>query len=442
MFLDASSDVRSFVSQLVAAERAPKDAVLKNQKAYFQKRLDAYKAISSKVQSFQQALVKLKKADSFAAYKATTSSEGFAQVTTNASAAPGVYQIHVNRLATAHQVALDFGSETWALPTSGSLDLSLGGEDFSIDFSSLPAGATLVDLRGAINNAADNPGVKASLVRTGSSVRLLLTSEETGAANTIGIGTTAGAADPQFTALEAAVAGKVELSAAQDAEITLGSASPLTITSKSNKLENVIDGMTITLTKAHTDPAEQLQITIARDEEAMEAQLKTFIDEYNGLVDLLKKYTTSSADGTAALLQGDSTGRVLQQQLREQFNDLTGDLSLGMLGIKTDRYGKLSLDDDKLDKFLTANPDGLSKVFSGSGGLADKLDALLKPYVTGANAVLKTRSNSMQSGLDRVVDRQTQLDTRMEQSYNRYLSQFTRMQNLVSQMQQTSGMFG
>lgn len=442
MFLDASSDVRSFVSQLVAAERAPMDALLKSQKANFQRQLDAYNAISKKIQSFRDALLDLKKADSFTAFKTSTSADGYAQVTASAGAAAGVYSIHVNQLASAHQVSLDFSDESWVAPSSGALDIDLGGESFSIDFSGLPAGATLTDLRSAINQASDNPGVKATLVRTGSSVKLLLTSENTGAANTIGLNTTVGAADPQMTELETAVAGAVEISPAQDAEITLGTGSPITITSGSNELDDVIGGLNITLTKAHADPAGQLQITVEKDDEAVREQLDSFVKEYNGLIDTLKKYTAQGEDGSRAVLSGDSTSRLLQLRLRSEFNNLAGGLTLGALGIEADSSGKLSIDDAKLGNFIGQNPDGLTNALSGSTGLMASLDTILKPYVFGSNAALKARSNSMQSSLERISERQAQLDTRMGQIFNRYLTQFTNMQNLVTQMQQTSSMFG
>lgn len=432
---DSTTDVRSMAAQFVAVDRAGADSVLARQKSYYQNRLNAYDAIAAKIQAFQTILADLKTAGKFNNYTATTSVEGYARVTASADAAAGVYSIHVSRLASAHQLALDFSSEDWLAPATGNLELSLGADSFSVDFSSLPAGSTLATVRDAINGAGDNPGVRASLVRTGGAVKLLLTSEETGAANVIGLSTTA--TDPD---LQSAVAGMQTLSLAQDAEIQLGSSSPITITAASNRLENVIDGITIDLARAHTDPTERLDISVARDMEASREQLHGFVDSYNGLVEVLKKYTAST-DGSKPILAGDSTGRLLVQQLRSQFNNLPGGATMGMLGLDTDRYGKLSLDGDQLDSYLTENPAGLEAVFGGTDGLMSKLDALAKPYVTGNDSVLKSRSMSMQTGLDRVADRQEVLDNRMTQVYNRYLAQFTNMQNLVMQMQQTFNMF-
>lgn len=433
--LNGSTDIRSLAAQFVAVDRAGADSILARQKNYYQSRLNAYDAISAKIQSFQTTLADLQKTDSFNHYQASTSVDGHAQVTTSAEAVPGVYSIHVSRLASAHQLALDFSSEDWLAPTEGALDLSLGDESFRIDFSSLPAGSTLTQLRDAINNAGDNPGVRASLVRTGDAVKLLLTSEETGAANVIGVSTTSTSSE-----LQSALAGMQTLSQAGDAEIQLGSHSPITITSASNRLENVIDGMTIDLIKVHVDPADRLEITVARDAEASRGLLQSFVDSYNELVELLGKYTTSNG-GSKPVLAGDSTGRLLIQQLRNQFNDLPDGITMAMLGLETDRHGRLSLDGSKLDSYLADNPAGLGVVLGGSDGLMSKLDALVKPYISGSNAVLKSRSSSMQNGLDRIVDRQEALDHRMTQVYNRYLAQFTHMQNLVMQMQQTFNLF-
>ncbi|MDX9875790.1 MAG: flagellar filament capping protein FliD [Spongiibacteraceae bacterium] len=438
-FLDGTTDVRTFASQLVAAERAPADTLIRNQKSYFQNRLNAYNAIASRIESFQSKLADLKKFDQ--SFAATTSAEGYVEVSAGASAAPGVYAIHVEQLAAAHQLALDFGAAEWQAPAGGKLELTVGGQSFAVDFASLPADADLAALRDAINNAADNAGVSAALVRSGDNLKLLLTAKSTGAANAIAVTVSDGAPeDTQFTAMADIVAGATTLSAARDAVIRLGTTNPLVITAASNRLENVIDGLSLTLTRAHTDPADHLEITVVRDAEASRSRLQTLVDEYNSLVDLLGRHT-SSANGNQPALAGDSTGRLLIQQLRAQFNELGGGLALSSVGISADRYGKLQIDGSRLDKFMTGNPGGLTDVIGGNDGLASRLEALLKPYVSGSNAVLRTRAASMQNGLDRLTDRQEQLDHRMDQVYKRYLAQFTQMQNLVLQMQQTFNMF-
>ncbi|EKE73986.1 flagellar filament capping protein FliD [Gallaecimonas xiamenensis] len=434
MAISSSFDVQTLASQYVAADRSKMDAYFSSQQTYYQSRLKAYNAISSQISTFQEALGKLSGTNAFQSFGVTQGDETYAKITAGSSAVAGQYQLHVSQLASADQYTLDFASETDPVGNSGTLTLGLGSDSFDIDMSSLPAGATISDLRNAINSASDNPGVRASLVRTGGSVKLMLTSEKTGAANTLSISTNG---DPALASLDTAIAGKTQLSTAQDALVYLGDNQSLAISSESNTLDNVIDGLTIELTKAHTDPADTLSFTVGRDMDATKEDLKSFIDGYNALIDQLKKYTTAE-DGASPVLSGDATARTLQSQMRGLFNSV----NLSQLGLKTDKFGKYSLDEDKLGDFLEANPNGLNSVLGGKDGIMNKLDTMLDGYVKGNSSVLKTSVASTQANLDRLTDRMDQFDLRMEQQYNRYVAQFTQMQTIVSQMQQTSSLFG
>ncbi|WKE66541.1 flagellar filament capping protein FliD [Gallaecimonas kandeliae] len=431
--IDNSFDVRSLASQYVAADRAPMDQYFSTQQTYYQSRLKAFNAISSQISSFQDVLAKLKTSDSFEAFGVTASDDSHVSVTASTSATPGQYQFHVQQLAAADQYALDFASDTDPAPTSGILTLGVGSNSFSIDMSTLPAGATISDLRDAINNAADNSGVKATLVRTGGAVKFLLTAEQTGAANTLSISTNG---DPAMASLDSAIAAKTQLSTAQDAIVQMGANQSLTINSASNTLNNVIDGLTINLTQVHANATDTTTITVGRDTDATKKQLQDFVDGYNALIDQLKKYSTADGD-QIPVLAGDGTARMLQSQMRGLFNGL----NLGQMGLKTDQYGKFSLDDSKLDDYLAANPDGLNQVLGGTNGMMAQLNTVLDRYVKDDTSVLKASAKSAQANLDRLSDRMDQFDQRMEGLYNRYVSQFTQMQTLVSQMQQTSSLF-
>ncbi|MED5526547.1 MAG: flagellar filament capping protein FliD [Pseudomonadota bacterium] len=430
----SSFDVQSLASQYVQADRAKMDSYFSSQQTYYKNRLSAYNAISTQLTAFQDAVSKLSGSDAFKDYGVTQSDDSYASITADSNAVEGQYQLHVSQLASADQYALDFASETSTVGNSGTLTLALGSDSFSIDMSKLPAGATVADLRNAINGASDNTGIKASLVRTGTSVKLMLTSEKTGADNAMSISTDG---DPALGGLDTAIAGKSQLSKAQDAIVQLGADQSLTISSDSNTLDNVIDGLTIDLKKVQTDPSETITFSVGRDMDATKKDLNSFIDAYNTLIDTIKKYTTA-ADGQSPTLSGDSTSRMLQGQVRTLLNGA----DLSSMGIKSDRYGKLSLDEDKLGDYLEANPSGLNQVLGNKDGLMDKLDTMLDSYVNGSDSVFKTTISSTQANLDRLGDRMDAFDLQMQQQYNRYVSQFTQMQTIVSQMQQTSGLFG
>src|SRR5690606_34304889 len=169
---------------------------------------------------------------------------------------------------------------------------------------------TLADLRDAINKASDNPGVRASLVRSGESVKLLISSEKTGEANTLTVDASDG--------MENAIQSTTTVSVAQDAKIWLGGT--LELTSATNKFENVIDGLTIDITKTH-ETGDMLTFTVGQDLSATKAQLQKLVDGYNAVVN-----TVSSDSKT---LSGDSTTRMLVSQMRSEL----GQFNLYQLGL-------------------------------------------------------------------------------------------------------------
>src|SRR5690606_16221503 len=109
--------------------------------------------------------------------------------------------------------ALSF-DPTATLASDGEFSIDLAGNSFSVDLAGLPANAKLSDLAAAINNHADNDGVSATLVRSGTETFLVISSDESGAANQVNLSFTPGAA-PAGADITAALAGQKELKAAQ-----------------------------------------------------------------------------------------------------------------------------------------------------------------------------------------------------------------------------------
>ncbi len=424
--INSSTDVQSIAYQFVQADRAAQDKLFAGRKSTYEAKLKAYNSISSKVNELKTALNDLSKSKQFEAYSVTQSAEGYAKITAGANTASGQYQISIDQLATAHQVALNFSSETAPITRTGTLTLGVGtGDDaksFTLDMSTLKEGATLSDLRDAINKASDNPGVRATLVRSGDSVKLLVSSEETGSSNTL----TLSASDN--AEMTNAINSMTVVSTAQDAKIRLGGT--LELTSATNKFENVIDGLTIDITKTH-EPGEVLTFTVGQDLDATKEQLQKLVDGYNAVVN------TVSSQNDSKTLSGDSTTRMLLSQMRSEL----GQFNLYQLGLEYDRSGKLSLNSSKLEDFLQENPEGLTQVLSGETGLLKSLSKKLDSFTKGDSALLNSAKNTVQSNLDRLQDRMDRFDLRMEQLYNRYVNQFSQMQTLILQMEQTFGMF-
>ena len=426
-------DAASFASQLVSAERAGLDNQYQYQQTLAQNKITAYQSLDSKVSAFDSILTTLADSNNLNATTTSLSQDGFFTASTSDGATAASYTVEVSKLAQAHRVGLDFASETWVAPTSGNLNIDLGGTSMDLDLSTLPAGATLVELRDAINSAADNPGVQASIIRTGSNVKLVLNSEQTGAANTISM-TLSGGSGTEYTELDTAITGSSQLTAAQDAESKF---SGIDIVSSTNKIEDVVDNLTLELTQ--TNAGNPVTLTVNRDDDSISNNLQSLVNAYNDIIDEIKG-TTLSDDASYVALSGDATARTLSTQLRNAFFDLPSGTYLSDLGLEFDRYGKLSLNTSDLSDALDADPNLLDTMLLASDGLVTQLAAKIEPY-SKSSGIFDDKVSTLNDEIERINDKTEQLNLRMENTYQRYLLQFTRMNELESQMQQTSSLF-
>ncbi|MFC3913449.1 flagellar filament capping protein FliD [Pseudaeromonas sharmana] len=435
----SSIDPVTMAQTLVAAERANMDSLLKSQGTKIKNQIKGLDTLKTQLSTFQTLLKDLNSTAKLQAQKSTLSQDGFMTVSSNGKAISGQYSLFVRQLAQSHQLGVKFSSETDVLPSDGFLSLTVDGKEMKLDFSTLPANATVKDLVSQINNASNNPGVKASLVRSNGEVNLVLTSTSSGTAKAITANFTSGGSVASDT-LAGKFAAPTEITKAQDAIVEMGGSNPLLITSSSNKLENVIDGLTINLTKAQAAGEAPLQLTVEQDNTAMTDALKKFVTGYNTLVDELNKLVKSSTD-ESGLLANDSTVRSLMSQLRSGIRDLPNGMTLASLGIKTDRDGKLSLDETAFTKALTADPELLSKAFSGDDGLVKRLTAITEPF-TKRGGSISQRKDSLDASQRRLDSRLESHERRMQNAYNRYLAQYTQLNTVMTQMSQTSSLFG
>ncbi|MCL1073468.1 flagellar filament capping protein FliD [Shewanella dokdonensis] len=422
-----SLDPAYLAQQYTAIDRAAKDTLLQNQYNSYNTSLKAFQSLQSSLTDFVSHLKDFS-ADGLLASSAKVSSSNTMNVTVDGSAAPGSYQIFVQQVAQAHQLAMSF-DPAQVLPTNGDLGITVGSDEFVVDLSTLPATATLSDVASAINNSADNTGVNATVMQSGSETFLLLTSDKTGAANQISLNFNAGT-DPNGAVFATAISGAQQLTAAQDAIVQVGSSSAITITSATNTLDNVIDGVKIDLLQAQASGDTPVKIDVAKDSEKTQENLQDIVDEYNNLMSKL------TDDG----IKNDSMSKNIQRLMRSSFQGTFDSKTLYSIGLEFDRNGKLAINSDRLDKALNTDSQQVAKMLTGDNGLVSKLQTSLAPY-SDRFGFLKTKVDNLQSSLNAVSKKQDDFDTKMQLVYQRYLNQFTQMQITISQLESSMSSF-
>jgi flagellar hook-associated protein 2 len=426
-------DLEGLITKLVAAEGQPATNRLNTKEAGLQANLSALGSLKGALSSFQTSLQGLKDASAFQTRTATSSNSDLFTVSADSSAVAGSFAIKVDQLALAAKVRTgDFTAETEVVG-AGSLTIGLGTASFNI---TVAADTTLAGIRDAINQAADNPGIKATIIKVDSGSQLVLTSDKVGAASAITIAATPTVPSPPNDLTRLATASLVSIQPAQDAIIHVDGQQ---VTRSSNSLSDVISGVTISLKKADALKTESLSIDL--DKSSVKSKIDDFIKAYNSLADTmssLSKY--DAATKTGGPLLGDATLRTVKNQIRQALSAPVqggaGFSTLSEIGITSSKTGVLELDAGKLDKVLSSNFDSISKIFSGDNGLATRFDGVVNKYLSSDGA-LSSRVNGVNKQIGDISNQRDQLNTRLTTIESRYRKQFTAMDALVGQLQST-----
>lgn len=417
-------DVNGIVSQLVDLERRP-IAQLQTAKTRLTTQLSSFGLLQSYMGNLQSIANQLSRADFWSRNAATSSDATAVAVTARASAAPGRYSVEVGALATAQSLSTPAGA--FADPGNvggGTIKVTRGGAELAIEIA---PDSSLAAVRDQINAA--KAGVTASIVQVqdGTGPRLVLTASETGVANAVTIDAS-GVTGP----LQAALSALNEDRPAQDAQLRING---LTITSASNRLENVIDGVDLTLSKVTTSPVD---VAVASDTAALTKAVNDFVAAYNELNRYLATQTRyDEATRTAGALQGDRTAVGLQFRLRslvQQPSEASAVYQrLSDLGISLQRDGSLQVDDAKLASALAA-PAEVAKAFSNPGnGLALGFKALADGML-GTDGALTARSEGLRASIKRNEKEQERLEDRINRVRERLLRQYSALDTNLNRL--------
>jgi flagellar hook-associated protein 2 len=429
-------DVASLVSQLVAAERAPKQQQITSQQSKVAVQISAMGTLKGALGSVQSAVDTLKTTSSFEVYKAKSSEEAVFTVSAGEGAALGTYDIDVIQLATAHQLSSNAFEDAQAAIGTGTLTVSVGDKSFDVD---VEEGATLASIRDAINRAEGNSTVRATIVNGADGAHLVLTSLATGASNAISVSASGGDGGLEQLAYSADNASNyTEVRAAQDALIEIAG---IAHSSASNTVKGAIDGVTVTLVKA--DPGNVKTLTVERNLDALVTRISAFVTQYNSMSSTLASLQSyDAASKKAGALLGDSLVRGIESGLRRELVQPVGARggeysTLSSLGITMTVDGKLELDQTKLREALQDDLGAVQRIFTGENGLAARIDKILSPHLS-ADGSIAQRNQSLDERSKRLEKDAEALDARMKVVQDRYLKQFIALDTLLAQSQSTA----
>ncbi|MEE2731428.1 MAG: flagellar filament capping protein FliD [Pseudomonadota bacterium] len=439
-------DIESIIESLTEAERIPTQTRLDTREIEIQADISAYGSLKGTLKDFQAALSGLTTVNKLAARSAKSSDETVFTATAASGAAVGTTNIQVIQLASNHKlVSTSDYADADAAVGAGTLTIDMGGDSFSVDIVG-GTNNTLTGIRDAINDAADNPGVTASILTVsdgmgGTVSKLVLTADETGADNALTITVTddADGNDTDASGLSALInANMTEKSQALDAELLIDD--EYTVTSSSNVFQDAIQGVTITAVSTSDGTNDTLSIGL--DKTLITERLQKFVDEFNLLSETLNYLTDYDiTEQEAGLLTGDFAARTIETQIRRTIGSAIEGASsvfssLASIGITTQRDGSLALNSDKLTTALNSNFDDVAELLAGDDGIIKSLNKKLDSFLS-SDGILASRNKTFLSQLEDIDAQREKLELRIESFEKRIRLQYTNLDILVGQLQST-----
>lgn len=305
-----------------------------------------------------------------------------------------------------------------AAAAGGTLQLTFGGEvvatiDYDTDAADAANPSTLQEIADAVNSRQDS--VTASIFYDGSSYRLLLSSKETGSANSVGITETGGGDLLDRLQLGDNYAAS-HVKSAQNAQIEIYGQ---TVESETNGFADVLEGVSISV---HSPSASAVNVVITGDLEPAKEKLGEFVAKYNGMVDFVKEKT-----GEGGALSGEYS---LQQIRSSIFSKIAPLFELGIADVDRDT-GHISIDETKLDSKMASDLGGVkTKIAELENGLTDYLVLL-----TGSEGTIKLKEKSFDQQIRRMEDSIAYTAERVNAEIETLRKEFVNLQKLMAKMQ-------
>jgi flagellar hook-associated protein 2 len=459
--LGGSVDVNGLIKASVDAVKMPITRVngLNDKGTFVNAKISTFGQLKSMTAALSDAVSKLNSVTGWNAVTATSSNAEAITASATGGTVATSFSVEVQNLAKAQTSSSAPMLPVGGFVGAGSLKLELGkwqGGNFTegtrpdVDITIL-ATDKLSDVAGKINGA--NAGVTATILSDASGERLLLRSKTTGEDAGFRLTVTdSDTNDADALGLSRLTTG-ASVDYAANANATING---IAVSSATNQFANTVAGVTFNAVKVTTAPVE---ITVAKDDTVVKANVDAFVKAYNTLNQALNSITKYDKETkTAGLLQGDSTAIGLQNALRNAIQSVASGSgpfrNLSDIGIvaagglsNLSPTGDLEVNTTKLNKALE-NPDAVKAMFRGIGGgtsndgVAEKINAVTSGllsttgFFASKDKLLQSSLKANAQEIQRVNDQADRLETSLKARYtalDKQMSQLNALNAYISQ---------
>ena len=227
------------------------------------------------------------------------------------------------------------------------------------------------------------------------------------------------------------------------------------ITRDSNKIKNLIDGVTVELV-APSD-GKSVALNVNKDIAKMQESIAAFAESYNVVMELATELSMAPEPGAQVILGGESTVRTAMSSLKAIFTQSFNGKSMAAIGLrhqkntdfksfaakKKDANGKdtneeqavshvkfvLGLDQKLFDKAVSDDPIAVAKTFEE---MSKALSAVVDDY---SQKRIPLRKDGITKEVKRIDDKVQSVATRLTKTETNYRGKFSRLEQSMSKLQ-------
>jgi flagellar hook-associated protein 2 len=289
----------------------------------------------------------------------------------------------------------------------------------------------------AINQQSDSP-IRASVIKDSSDsdapFKLILTAKKEGGGNQIDI--------PDFYFMDGDR--DLDLDDRRDAKNASMKVDGFPIEVESNDINDFLPGVNLHLKQAKPDSP--FSLTISEDYQKVTGKVKTVIDQVNSIFQFITKQNTLDKDtDTSSSFAGDTSLTNIEYRLRNLMHEgfPVGNpddegfrwIHLNELGVEFDKTGQLSFKEDKFQKAVEKDFDGIAEAITGDFGFATQMRQTINSYTRSGDGMLGIREKGINERIKQYDSQIEQKTKRLEQRQQSLTEQFSRLEGSMANMQ-------
>ncbi len=215
----------------------------------------------------------------------------------------------------------------------------------------------------------------------------------------------------------------------------------------SNDVPDFLQGVGVQLKQAK--PGQKFSFSVKADYQKVTEKIKKVIDGVNGMLEFINKQNQVNQDtDTKSTFAGDTSLQNIEFRMRNLMHEGFGAhfenedsfkiYHLTELGIEFDKKGGLSIKEEKFQKAMEGDFEGVAEAISGDKGFVAQLKSVLDGFADPATGILNSREKSIQSRIKQIDDSIGGKQRNLEKKTEALTNQFSRLQGSLSNMQRQS----